>query len=271
MIFLLGCAPSADPEEPPIPPNIIERAEVFFQPTGTLTENNLDDINEWLLTDGGMALLGSNVVLNYVLPSTLGSLNEGLGVDQNGNEEITFEDLAIEGDGWLRLTQPCGAEENKNIVLSTLFSTNGFDPRFFGSANQCEFPDYDLQFGGELSFLLPLEIPFVDTTIWSGEDGAWMFFDGNMDVYGYELSSKFDVMLDSELRSKILWKKNNKTFVVTIPDFQNIDIDFENFNIEDLEEIKKVGIEIATEEGIWNCIFLERICEGPNNQSIDWL
>ena len=45
----------------------------------------------------------------------------------------------------------------------------------------------------------------------------------------------------------------------------------ENFNIEDLEELEKIGVEIATEEGIWNCIFLERICEGPNNQSIEWL
>ena len=70
MFFLLGCSPSVEPEEPPVPPNIIETAERFFEPTGSLTQNNLTKINDWLLSDGGVALVGANAVLNNVLPNT---------------------------------------------------------------------------------------------------------------------------------------------------------------------------------------------------------
>ena len=278
MFFLLGCSPSVEPEEQPIPPNIIEKAELFFEPTGSLNENNLNQINDWLLSDGGIALLGANTVLNYVLPKTLNSLNEGLGIetgDDTGDsleENIQIEDLGIEGNGWVRLTQPCGSEKNGNIVLSTLFSENGFDPRFFGSATQCEYSDYDLQFNGELSFLLPLDVPLVDTSVWNREEaGTWMFFDGSLDVYGYEMSSDFDVMLAEDLRSKILWNNGDKSLVVSIPDFQSIEMDFENFDLEELEKLQSLGIEIATEEGVWNCVFIERVCEGPNNQTLEWL
>ena len=45
------------------------------------------------------------------------------------------------------------------MVLSTLFSTNGIDPRFFGNATACEIPDYGIAFDAELSFLAPLDIP----------------------------------------------------------------------------------------------------------------
>ena len=276
-VFFLGCSPSVESIEVPVPPNIIEKAERFFEPTGSLNENDLDKINDWLLSDGGIAILGANTVLNYVLPNTLNSLNEGLGVESGDtgdgqSENIQIEDLGIEGDGWVRLTQPCGSEKKGNIVLSTLFSDNGFDPRFFGSATQCEYPDYDLQFSGELSFLLPLDVPLVDTSIWNREEvGSWMFFDGNLDIHGYELSSDFDVMLTEDLRSKILWNHDEKSFVVSIPNLQSIEMDLENFDLEELEKLQSLGIEIATEEGGWNCIFIERTCEGPNNQTLEWL
>ena len=78
-------------------------------------------------------------------------------------------------------------------------------------------------------------------------------------------------MLTEDLRSKILWNNNDKSFVVTIPDFQSIEMDFENFDLEELQKLQSLGIEIATKEGIWNCIFTERICEGPNNQTLEWL
>ena len=126
--FFFGCSPSVEPEEPPVPPNIIETAERFFEPTGSLTQNNLTTINDWLLSDGGVALLGANAVLNNVLPNTLDSLNEGLGIeigDTGSSQSTQIEDLGIEGDGWIRLTQPCGREKNDNIVLSTLFTNNG--------------------------------------------------------------------------------------------------------------------------------------------------
>ena len=277
MFFLLGCSPSVEPEEAPVPPNIIETAERFFEPTGSLTQNNLTTINDWLLSDGGVALLGANAVLNNVLPNTLDSLNEGLGIETRdtgaGPEEgMQIEDLGIEGDGWIRLTQPCGNNKSDNIVLSTFFSDKGFDPRFFGSASKCEYSDYDLQFSGELSFLLPLDIPYVDTSVWNREEsGTWMSFDGSLNIYGYELASAFDVMLTDDLRSKILWNNNDKSFVVSIPDLQSIEIDLENFDLEELEKLQSLGIEIATEEGVWNCIFIERTCEGPNNQSLEWL
>ena len=78
-------------------------------------------------------------------------------------------------------------------------------------------------------------------------------------------------MLTEDLRSKILWNNNDKSFVVSIPDLQSIEIDFEHFDLEELEKLQHLGIEIATEEGVLNCIFLERICEGPNNQRLEWL
>ena len=186
-----------------------------------------------MLSDGGIALLGANAVLNNVLPNTLDSLNEGLGIeigDTGSSQSTQFEDLGIEGDGWIRLTQPCGREKNDNIVLSTLFTNNGFDPRFFGSASKCEYSDYDLQFSGELSFLLPLDIPYVDTSVWNREEsGTWMSFEGSLNIYGYELASAFDVMLTDDLRSKILWNNNDKSFVVSIPDLPSIEIDLEKF------------------------------------------
>ena len=61
--------------------------------------------------------------MNNVLPNTLDSLNEGLGIeigDTGSSQSTQIEDLGIEGDGWIRLTQPCGREK-MTILYFPLF------------------------------------------------------------------------------------------------------------------------------------------------------
>ena len=268
MLFLLGCAPKIEPESAPIPPNIIEKAASFEQKKGSLDENNIKQINEWLVTEGGIALLGAHIILSDTLSNSIASLQEGLNPEQN--EDFTFEDLQLDGDGWLRLTQPCGTQETSKIVLSTLFSTNGIDPRFFGTATTCEMPEYQVIFDADISFLAPLDIPFVDPNIWQGSEGTWFFFDGHLQIYDFEISSAFDIMVDSEEQIGILWEHENYRFVISIPELQNIEFDLD-FEIDNIEELEHFGIEIQTEDGIWNCMLVDRSCNGPNNQSIVWL
>ena len=95
-----------------------------------------------------------------------------------------------------------------------------------------------------------------------------VFLDGRLNVYDVEISSSFDIQVDAEEHIGILWEEESNRFVISIPELQNIDLDFE---MEDIEELENLGIEIQTEHGTWNCFLIDQICSSPNNESIEWL
>ena len=95
-IFLVVLQKSSQIQAPP--PNMIEKAEKFGEITGHLDENNIKKINEWLVEEGG-ALIGSHIILEDALSAVIDSLNEGL--NPENDEDIAFEDLQLDGDGWL--------------------------------------------------------------------------------------------------------------------------------------------------------------------------
>ena len=125
----------------------------------------------------------------------------------------------------------------------------------------------DLSFDATISFLAPLNIPFVNNSLWTGEVGTWFFFDGSLDIYGYEISTAFDIMLDTQYQSNILWNHNDNRFILKIPEILNENMEVQ---LETIEDISDLSVYITTEEGTWNCILAETSCEGPNNQVLDW-
>jgi len=270
--FFLSCAPKIETEAAPTPPNIIEIAEEFSTPKGVLSSNALLEINDWIVGEGGIALIGATLLFQHLLPLAFGELEKGLQDDSEENEaenDNPLTELPLEGDGWLRLTLPCSHQDISvsNIIFQSLFSTDGLDPRLWGSATECSFEEVNFNINADIAFLLPFHSPMINSSVWAGEEGQWLSFSGEFAFSDYLLNTDFTVMMDPENLIRILWKKEDLRFVITAPLLTE---DGLAIAMDNVEEIQELGITIHTEEGEWNCSFLQKSCDGPSNHLISW-
>lgn len=273
MLFLwtIACAPRIEPRDTPEPPELFEMAENFANPKGTLDAENASELTNWMLGDGGIAVMGVALIFQSIFPSIFSELENGLNQDggEGAGDGTDFGDLPIDGDGWLRMTLPCGGEsiDASNMVLNSLFSTEGLDPRLWGAAEQCQWPDLQLGLDAEIGFLIPSDSSMIDGTVWDGEDGKWFSFDGNMDVFDYQIENSLQLMLDSEDQVGILWETGDTRFIIEVPVFdpENLDVQLEN-----LEELSNLSIGVTTEEGKWECVLVTGNCTTPSGATFFW-
>lgn len=272
MLFWLSiaCAPRVEPWDAPKPPDMFEMAEKFSDPKGNLDEEKMADLTEWLLGDGGIAVVGTVVVFQTVFPSIFSELEAGVSDEESEERAGNFEeDSYLDGDGWLRLTLPCGEADidQANMVVNTLFSKEGLDPRLWGASENCKWSDAELNLDAEMGFFVPFASPMIDQSVWEGEEGKWFYFDGELDILDYEVNDAFQLMWDADDHMKILWEDGNSRFVIRAPVIEPETLEL---NIEDLAELSSLTIEIATGDGDWDCVVADGNCSGPSGQVIDW-
>jgi hypothetical protein len=269
MLFLwtIACAPRIEPRDAPEPPDLFEMAENFANPKGSLDTEKASELTDWMLGDGGIAVMGVALIFQSVFPSIFSELESGL--NQEGESGTGLEDLPIDGDGWLRMTLPCGGEsiDTSKMVLNSLFSTEGLDPRLWGSADQCQWPDLQLGLDAEIGFLIPSGSSMIDGTSWEGEDGKWFSFDGSLDVFDYQIEDALQLMLNSEEQIGILWETGDTRFIIEVPTFdpENLELQLEN-----LEDLGSLSIGITTEEGKWECVLVTGNCSTPLGATFSW-
>ena len=251
----IGCSSEDYPDEP-IPPDVEEIAARFFSPTGILNEETANQLGSWLLQDGGAVVLGSGTLVQSVLPDLLSSMETGL-LQGNGNQDSSSA-LPFEAGGWLRMSLPCGEEEEQRLTLQALFSTAGLDPTIWGDS-RCQWEELGISLDGDLSF-------FLSPSDWAYEQGSWINIDGQMSYGEQALSGAHHLMVDTQGNARVLWEQDDNRFIVTAP---VIDLENSLISIGSIEEFAQLSVTVETETGVWQCDLSTTSCSGPDGGLIE--
>ena len=251
---LLAC--SSGMPEPPEPPDMVADAKKFFAPQGSLDTATGQELSDYLLKEGGIVLLAGGMLMNSFLPDWQGDA-EGERDEQQGEG-----DALLEGEGWLKMSLPCGGNDAL-ITFYSIFSDAGIEPYLWGNADNCAFDTGSsiIAANGDIAFFLPLESGYVAPSNWDGPQGIWMRLAGDVGYDNEGVSGSYLLMKDTTQATRILWEDGDKRFVLIISG-----IDSET--LLQPEELLDLTMTVQTGAGDWSCNFAELQCSGPNGEEL---
>jgi hypothetical protein len=200
-----GCSGQREErKEKPKPPDMSVLRAAYDAPGGALDDALMKQVAVQASEAAGLlSELAVDDQLLGAVEAALAGINGQAGNEPQARPGETTgtrrQELAIEGDGWLRATRICngwGAQpvpdpENGTLVLTATFSEKGPDPTLWGSTNACKYRVADLE------VLLDSGAGAgSDLRLWIGEGLGWSDL-GTQPIL-------FDLDMDAELQASPL-------------------------------------------------------------------
>lgn len=262
----MGCAPKVQAPDLPDEPDFDALINQFETPTGTLDSDASERLKDWLLADGGVAFLGSSILLQNIIPE----LTAQLGGSFMGGGNLS--DIPLTGDGWIRATLPCHNTMDIDaafLQVHARYTEVGINPNMWGNATQCNWAQWGITLDASLAMVLDLPLDFLDTS--SSSDRVMLAWDGEGNVGDYGFDMTYVAKLQSD-RVYTIWTDEAGTFVIDLP---NLDAAFledlqDIASIEEaLEDLQALSLGIDTAEGRWECMLIEARCVGRDGIIVD--
>lgn len=264
--LILACAPKVN--EPTIPeqPDFQALSDQLNDPSGVLTSDVAERLKDWLLEDGGVAFLGSSILLQNLIPSFVEQLSGSF------TDGTTLSELPLDGDGWIRATLPCHTSKDIDaafLQVHSLYTEEGLSPNMWGRAQQCSWNQWGIELDADLSLVLDLPLPFLDNK--DPLNTVLLEWDGDGSVGNWDFDMRYIAKLQEE-RVYTLWEDTSGSFVIDIPnldaefltDLQSVD------SIEGaLEQVQMLSLGIDTVEGRWECVLVDFRCVGRDGAIVD--
>lgn len=265
-LLIWACAPKIN--EPTIPeqPDFQALSEQLNEPSGIFTSEVSERLKDWLLQEGGVAFLGSSILLQNLIPNLVEQLSGSF------TDGTSLSDLPLEGDGWIRATLPCHRTkdiEDAFVQVHSLYTEDGLSPNMWGQAQQCVWNQWGVSLDADLSLVLDLPLAFLDNA--ESRNTVLLGWDGQGSVGDWDFDMRYTAKLQEE-RVYTLWEDSSGSFVIDIPnldaelltDLQSMD------SIESaLEELQVLSLGIDTAEGRWECVLIEARCVGRDGGIVD--
>ena len=266
LLLTLSCAPQVNEPSLPEQPDFQELWEQLNEPSGILTADVSERLKEWLLDEGGVAFLGSSILLQNLIPNIIEQLSGSF------TDGTNLAELPLEGDGWIRATLPCHTTKDIDeafLQVHSLYTENGLSPNMWGEARQCTWEQWGIELNAELSMVLDLPLSFLDNS--DVDDTVLLGWDGQGSVGEWGFDMRYTAKLQEE-RVYTLWSDTSGSFVIDIP---NLDVelltDLQSMDsIESaLDELQILSLGVDTVEGRWECVLVEARCVGRDGLIVD--